>query len=110
MKKLILNGFDAVVRDMTAEEIAAIPQPETPKPVRVISALAFMERLTQQERIAIRHAAKANVELEDWLDLLRAAQVVDLDDPRTVEGLAAMVKAGLLTATRRDAILADARL
>jgi hypothetical protein len=79
--------------------------PEMPPQRRVVSALVFLDRLTQAERIAIRRAARANEKLEDWLDMLRAAQEVDLDDPRTTGGMAAIVDAGLLTAARRDEIL-----
>lgn len=81
------------------------PAPPPPPPVRVISALSFLERLTPDERIRIRRAAKVSEGLEDWLDMLRAAQEVDLDDPRTVSGLNAMVNAGLLSPKRRDEIL-----
>lgn len=76
-----------------------------PLPVRVVTSLAFMERLTQAERIAIRTAARESAELEDWLDMLRAAQEVNLDDPRTVEGVGVLVAAGLLTSERAAEIL-----
>jgi hypothetical protein len=72
---------------------------------RVVPALAFLESLTPDERIAIRAAARENAGLEDWLDMLRAAQEVDLDDTRTISGLNAMVNAGLLTRRRADTIL-----
>lgn len=106
-------GFDEVAAYATEHAVPLEPPPEVPawaadllEPSRTISALAFMERLTPDERIAIRQAARENVGLEDWLDMLRAAQVVDLDDHRTTSGMNAMVNAGLLTAARRDAILA----
>lgn len=37
--------------------------------------------------------------------MLRAAQEVDLDDPRTVAGMSAMVEAGLLSADRVETVL-----
>lgn len=88
---------------MTPEEVAAIPEPIPFR--RVIPALAFLERFTADERITIRRAARVNEGLEDWLDMLRAAQEVDLDDTRTISGLNALVNAGLLIAKRRDEIL-----
>lgn len=94
---------------LTDAELAAIAaMPPEPARRRVVTPLAFMERLTQSERIAIRTAARAagGEALDDWLDMLRAAQDVDLDDPRTVAGVAAVVAAGLLTAERGAALLA----
>lgn len=107
MRTLRINADtgEVVERDMTPEEIAAIPQPVPPPPIRVVPALAFLERLTADERIMIRRAARANEGLGDWLDMLRAAQEVDLDDPRTISGMNAMVNAGLLSPKRRDEVL-----
>jgi len=85
------------VRDKTAGERTA----ET-----IWSTLEFMQRFTKQERGAIRAAARQSDDVEDWLDLLRAAQDVRPADPRTIDGMAALVAAGLLTAQRRDEILA----
>lgn len=76
-----------------------------PHPRRVVSSLAFLERFTQAERIALRDAARQNAVLDDWLDLLRAAQEVDLDAERTVAGIAAFVNGALLTTKRAAEIL-----
>ena len=80
-------------------------EPELPRR-RTCTPLAFLERFTQVERIAIRRAARANDALEDWLDMLRAAQEVDLDDPRTQAGVRAMVEARLITPERAAEVLA----
>lgn len=90
---------------------AAPPQVLHPDPVptaapRRVSTLDFMERLTLEERAAVRAASRVDASLDDWLDLLRAAQWVDLDDPRTQGGLAASVAAGLLTPERAQEIAA----
>jgi hypothetical protein len=85
-----------------------IDEANTARPIAVtLSALAFMERFTPAERLVIRSAARApgGEALEDWLDLLRAAQIVDLRDARTVAGLAALVQAGLISDARREQIL-----
>lgn len=84
---------------------AAVANPPPPSAPVVWSALEFMERFTKQERNNIRAAAKQNADLEDWLDLLRAAGEVNPEDQRTIDGLAALVAAGLLTQQRADAIV-----
>jgi hypothetical protein len=90
-----------------AQWLADTAAPPQPIPI-VVTALRFLEAFSAAERTAIRAAARApgGEALDDWLDMLRAAQVVDLRDPRTAAGLAALVGAGLLTAARRDDILA----
>jgi len=113
------NAASTFVALETAEGVFAVPADDprlrgvtvelydaVPAPVRTTTPLAFMERLTRAERTAIRRAARADDALEDWLDLLRAAQAVDLDDPRTVAGMQALVDARLLSARRRDEVLA----
>lgn len=98
---------DGVPREMTADELAALPKIEDmPKPPQVLTPLQFLERLTVDERVAIRAAAKQNPLLDDWLDMLRATSIVDLADPRTVGGVRAIVSAGLLTTQRGDELLA----
>lgn len=99
------NGSTWEMRTPPAEPARPEPQPEL-RARRTATPLAFLERFTQQERIAVRRAARADDALEDWLDMLRAAQEVDLDDRRTQAGMQALVDARLLTARRRDEVLA----
>lgn len=106
-RKLVIQNGVAVEMDMTPEEIA-VEAPTVPEP-KVLTALAFLESFLPDERIAIRAAARGNAGLEDWLDMLRVAQEISLDDPRTVSGVNAMVNAGLLTPRRRDALLGTPR-
>src|SRR4051794_40945224 len=80
---------------------AAIPAPG-PDPV---TALAFMERFTPDERQAIRAKATTNAQLADFFDLLRAAQIVHLGDARVVAGMDLMVSLALITAARKAQIL-----
>lgn len=87
-----------------SEEVPIRELPAAPAQ-RVVTSLAFLERFTPEERIAIRRAARLDEGLEDWLDMLRAAQEVDLDDPRTIAGMHAMVGAGLLSAERAVLLL-----
>lgn len=84
-----------------------VPDPE-PEPVptpRKISALAFKQRLTLEERIAIRTAGKSDVLIEDFLDLLSQATTVDLDHQDTVNGVNYMVARGHIEAKRIAEIL-----
>jgi hypothetical protein len=91
------------------DAVIAAHDPKRPAPQpRVVTALAFMERLSQAKRIAIRQAARqpGGEALDDWLDMLRAAQEVNLDDPRTQEGVHALLAFGLLTEAEAKALLA----
>lgn len=71
----------------------------------LIRPLAFLERFTSAERTTIRAAAGSDDALADWLDMLRAAQEIDLESQRTIAGLQALVDAGLISAARKDEIL-----
>lgn len=77
----------------------------------VIPSLAFLSRFTTAEINAIQTAALAipttagSLALHSYLMQLGAATVVDLTSPLTTGGLAALVAAGLLTATRQAVIL-----
>lgn len=63
-----------------------------------------MQRLTLAERIAIRAAGDPII--DDYLDLLRVATLVNLDNSDTINGVAYMVSQGLLTPERGAALLA----
>lgn len=84
---------------------AQAPEP-TPPADRRLAPASFKRRLTQQERIAIRQAAKVNDAVYDFMDLLNSSKFVDLDDPLTQAGLQQMEAAGLMAAGRADAVLA----
>lgn len=102
------DGAEPEMVPLTAGEISDLASIKQIKFIKPISSLDFMERFTQAERSAIRRASRQNDALEDWLDLLRAAQTVDITDPRTIAGVQAMVSAGLLTQSRADEVLANA--
>lgn len=76
--------------------------------VRTISALAFKQRLTGAERIAIRTAAATDPVITDFLDLLNTPGegLIELDHPDTVNGVAYLVAHSLLTADRAAAVCA----
>lgn len=74
--------------------------------VTQITKLAFLNRLTAEERIAIRTAATQSPAIHDYLEMLDAAQDVDLTDPRTIGGVQALEASGLLAEGRGAEILA----
>jgi len=67
--------------------------------------LEYLRRFTQDERIAIRTAAKSVPALEDYLQLLELASEVRSDDPDIVAALAMLEGAGLIGAGRAQEIL-----
>ena len=77
---------------------------------RTITVLAFRQRLTVAERIAIEMASTGNTvdaaTVRVWLGDLAAARSVDLDNSATSGGLAHMEQAGLIGAGRAAEILA----
>ena len=77
-----------------------------PNPVdKIISPLTFLQSFTQTERIAIRTAAKDNIMLEDFMDLLNKATEVNLSHPDTIAGVNAFEAAGLIAPGRALEIL-----
>lgn len=79
------------------------PPPPPPK-APVLSVTDFKKRFTFAEKTALFGSADTGVKV--FLDELNTAGEVHLDDPDTVNGLAYIVQLGLLTAQRRDQILA----
>jgi len=74
-----------------------------PSPAATWSTLDFLLRFTPEERAAARSSAIP--EVQDFLDLLRAAGEVRSDHPLTQQGMGLLVMAGIITAERRDEIL-----
>lgn len=76
---------------------------------RNISGVQYLRRFTQDERIAIREAAKQSAILDDYLKLLDAtiAQggLVNLNDPDTVGAVTLLEQSGLIAAGRAEEIL-----
>lgn len=86
-------------------------QKPAPPPVRVISRLDFAQLFTAAERIAIRkRRATADAvadNIDDFYSLLDFTDAVHLDRAIVAAGLTYMAAQGLLTAARKDAILAN---
>lgn len=73
---------------------------------RVMTRLAFMRRLTNEELAAVYGAAKQNPLLEVWLDKFKLAEEISLDDEEIVTGLHQLEAIGLLASGRAAEILA----
>jgi len=67
--------------------------------------LEYLRRFTQDERIAIRTAAKQVPALEDYLQLMELATEVRSDDPDVMSALTMLEGAGLICAGRAQEIL-----
>lgn len=84
----------------TFSSVPAAP-PETQ-----MSKLAFLRRITQAERIAIRAARATDPVIEDAEQLMSLADVIDVSDPDTIEYVGYLVQKGLLTQERATEVLA----
>lgn len=79
--------------------------PPAPPPAASCTPLAFLERFTDAEQLAVTTAAMQAPALRLWYDKLMAAQEVVFADPRVSSGLDALVSAGLITQARSLEIL-----
>jgi len=77
--------------------------PSPPRPP--ITKLEFMSLFTDAELAGIFTAAKSNVAMEVWVEKLKAATQVHLDNPATIAGVKALEAATLLKAGRAAVIL-----
>lgn len=83
----------------------------TQPPVRRLTKLAYMNRFTDLELEGIYSAAKVSVAVEVWLAKFNATTpdadgtAIDLDDPRTIDGLSDMEAATLIGVGRAAEIL-----
>ena len=73
----------------------------------VVTRIAFMELFTSDELEAIYTAAKTIVSVEVYMDKLKVSDMIDLTNSATVTGIGKLQTAGLLTADRVSAILAN---
>jgi hypothetical protein len=80
------------------------PVTDPPAPVRQFSVLDFMDRFTEAEQVAIVQASMVDAPLKLWYDRMLAAEFINLDDPRTIEGVEALYP-GLLTQARVNTVL-----
>ena len=92
------NGSEWVVRDLTADELAA-------KNRRQWTAAEFLARFTTAEMVGIITAARTDAEVELIKISLAVNTTIHSDNPQLLQSLAALVGKGLLTSQRRDEVL-----
>lgn len=70
----------------TVDEVNFVPPAAPPGP-RILSKIDYALRFTSQERIDIRTAATTDDVVNDYVELLRDSQSVNLDDQHVVDAL-----------------------
>lgn len=78
------------------------PAPAYPR----FTALEVLNLFTDPEQLAVVQATMSVAAVKLWYDRMIAATFVTYEDPRTEDGLEALVTAGLITADRKAAIVA----
>lgn len=66
----------------------------------------FMQLLTEAEQDAIADAARTSTPIKKWYDQAVAENDINMENPRLVAGMQALVGAGLITSQRHDEIIA----
>lgn len=94
-----LGLYDSMLKDWVQIE------DDEYKACSIISKLAFRNRFTQAEKVAIYTAAKTSVDIQIWIDDLNSAITVDLYDAFTIAGVKALETAGLIAVGRSAIIL-----
>ena len=81
-------AYDGEMPDMSRLAWNAATLDWYPKPIREISKLDYMNRFTDTELATIYTLAKTEVAIEIWLEKFKAVKDnVNLDDPRTAQGV-----------------------
>ena len=107
-----------VLLDTGTHKIESAGVPATPAPETKITRLAFLNRFTDAEAIAIDMASIDNpsgtveerqqqAALRRFLNKVNSANYIDLSLQQTIDGINALVGLGLLTSERASAILTD---
>ena len=72
-----------------------------------VTKLAFKMRFTDVERKEIRRSSKINEDIEDFWDLVKDANYIDLSLQETINGVEFLETSGLLGAGRANEILTN---
>jgi len=99
------SGMQFADFDHTLEVEAPGTVTDVPVVAMTWTKLEYLRRFTQDERIAIRTAAKQVPALEDYVALLELASEVRSDDPDIIAALQMLEGAGLIAAGRAQEIL-----
>ena len=102
------SGMQFADFDHTLEVEAPGTVTDVPVVAMTWTKLEYLRRFTQDERIAIRTAAKQVPQLEDYLALLELASEVRSDDPDIIAALQMLEGAGLIAAGRAAEIIGGA--
>ena len=100
------------IAEIDGGDPSGVWNPETmrwdPRPVEavLVTEFQFKARLTADERIAIRDAAKTDPYVEDFLDLLASADEVNMRDALVIGAVGYLTSRGLLTEERAGEVLA----
>ena len=69
------------------------------------TSLEFLDRFTPAEQLTVVQATLQDAQVKLWYDKLLAAEFIDLADPRTEEGIDALIGARLLAAERKAVLM-----
>lgn len=99
----IIDGYE--VTTYGSGHVVRIPVQPTPLPkfLTILTVLAFRNRFTFTEKVAIKQSTDPGVQVIQ--DDLSVAQDIDLENQNLIDGMAYMVSQGLLTQARCDEIL-----
>lgn len=99
------SGMEFATHDHTAQVDPVEAVTDVPVVAMTWTKLEYLRRFTQDERIAIRTAAKTVPQLDDYLELLTLAEDIRSDDPDIVGALQMLEGAGLMAPGRAQEIL-----
>ena len=105
-----LSDEDAITKSMaddaTKEKERAIAISKQKDKSNAMTRLAFMQRFTPEERVALRGLETTDPLVGDLFEMIRLAEGVDLTDELTIQGIEYLVNMGQLTQDRANEILA----
>lgn len=93
-----------LITKQQADDIIASNQAE-PELKTKFASLEYLDRFTDAEEDSIIQAADSNIQIKKYYNRLLAATFIDLEDPRTVAGIDALISAGLLESSRKAQLL-----
>lgn len=100
---------DGAITLVTPPEPEDIEEPEgsviVEDPYLRLTPLELLDLFTEDEQLAVVSATMQDAAVKLWYDRLIAATFVTYEDPRTENGLQALVEAQLLTQERKDEIV-----
>lgn len=99
------SGMAFATHDHTAQADPVGAITDVPVVAMTWTKLEYLRRFDQDERIAIRDAAKVSPKLEDYMELLALATEVRSDDPDIVAALTMLEGASLIAPGRAQEIL-----